>query len=235
MVTFRSVDDGETFGEAGAVWERVPQLWMQGGGVWNLQLSSGRIVVPFMAVAAPIDLQGIETWCFLSDDGGRSWRRSRGNLTLPKRGAMEPCVAELPDGELVMTLRTELGLVYLSRSSDGGDTWSEPVSTGVDNPESPIRIRAVPGGADLLMVTNVRRPYCRTPLNGLISTDRGSTWRIAGNILSGDDEFECGVQDVMFLNDDEVLIVMGWCKPLWNRERCPLFSVVVQAEWFYRT
>lgn len=239
MAVFRSRDNGKTFVEEGTVWDRVPELWMQGGGVWNEQLRSGRIVVPFMLVKDPVDLMRIEASCFLSDDDGRTWRRSRGsNVKLPERGALEPCITELPDGELVMTLRAhwKLGKIYMSRSSDGGDTWSDPVSTGLDNPESPICVRTFPGTSDLLMVTNICQPPRRTPLNAVVSTDRGQTWRVVGDILTGeDDEFETGVADVMFLNEDEVLIMTGWCTPLWNRERCPSIAVVVKTEWFRRS
>ena len=37
-------------------------------------------------------------------------------------GAMEPSVAELPDGPLVVSLRTQLGGSYVSRATDAGET-----------------------------------------------------------------------------------------------------------------
>ncbi len=46
------------------------------------------------------------------------------------RGAMEASVAELLDGELVLSLRTQLGAVFLSRSYDGGQHWSLPADDG---------------------------------------------------------------------------------------------------------
>ncbi|NLS91559.1 MAG: exo-alpha-sialidase [Planctomycetaceae bacterium] len=45
----------------------------------------------------------------MSDDQGRTWHRSADTIVLPKRGAMEASIAELADGELVMSLRTQLG------------------------------------------------------------------------------------------------------------------------------
>jgi sialidase-1 len=44
---------------------------------------------------------------WLSDDGGQSWRKGKGQVDLPKRGAMEPEVLELVDGRLLMIMRTQ--------------------------------------------------------------------------------------------------------------------------------
>ena len=46
------------------------------------------------------------------------------------RGAMEASVAELLDGELVLSSRTQLGAVFLSRPYDGGQHWSLPADDG---------------------------------------------------------------------------------------------------------
>ena len=35
--------------------------------------------------------------CYVSDDGGRTWRDTPGRVDAPKRGAMEPEVIELND------------------------------------------------------------------------------------------------------------------------------------------
>lgn len=65
-----------------------------------------------------------------------NWMHEEGNVWLPLRGAMEPSVAELPGGELVMSLRTQLGAVFMAHSSDGGDTWSLPQTSGLRAPDS---------------------------------------------------------------------------------------------------
>ena len=67
---------------------------------------------------------------FRSCDEGDTWRKAEGDIDLPMRGAMEASVAELLDGELVLSLRTQLGAVFLSRSYDGGQHWSLPADDG---------------------------------------------------------------------------------------------------------
>ena len=76
----------------------------------------------------------------ISDDDGRTWRRvdpPRG-VELPagavapdeiprwRNDACEPTVVELADGELLMAVRTSIGLHYLYRSKDAGDSWTGP-------------------------------------------------------------------------------------------------------------
>lgn len=70
------------------------------------------------------------------DDGGLSWRASdriTGDPERSTRGMIEPTIAELDDGTIIMVMRgsndarPELpGHKWISRSSDGGQTWSEP-------------------------------------------------------------------------------------------------------------
>ena len=57
----------------------------------------------------------------LSDDEGDTWRKSEVHIDLPMRGAMEASVAELLDGELVLSLRTPLALAL---SQDRGQSWT---------------------------------------------------------------------------------------------------------------
>lgn len=90
----------------------------------------------------------------MSDDWARTWRRTAAKIALPKRGAMEPSVAELESGELVMSLRTQLGGPYLSRSTDGGETWSEAVPSGLESGESCTSLRRIPGTNALLLLWN---------------------------------------------------------------------------------
>ena len=70
----------------------------------------------------------------LSDDHGQHWRFSSTSVDLPGRGALEPSVAETADGDLLMSLRTQLGTVFASRSHDLGEAWSAPQSLGLRSP-----------------------------------------------------------------------------------------------------
>ena len=184
MCLFRSTDDGRTFVEATPIWRRTAGQWLQGGAVSLLELSSGRLLLPCHGGTGHQGSQHNMAYCYLSDDGGQSWRRNARGLDLPMRGAMEASVAELPDGELVMSLRTQLGAVFLSRSLDGGETWALAQTTGLRAPESCTCLRALPGSDHLLLLWNdslydpSHHHYgLRTPLSLALSADRGTIWR----------------------------------------------------------
>jgi sialidase-1 len=184
MLLLRSTDDGRTFHLRGTVWDRSPGQWLQGGASSLLELRSGRLLIPYHGGTGHQGSQHNVARCAYSDDGGRTWRHSEGTIDLPMRGAMEASVAELPDGELVMSLRTQLGAVFLSRSLDEGETWSLPQTTGLAAPESCTCLRCPPGTADLLLLWNdslydpTHHHYgLRTPLSLALSTDRGRAWR----------------------------------------------------------
>lgn len=145
-------------------------------------LTDGRILCPVAWTRDVRSENHFVSFCYLSDDAGRSWRRGRGEVDLPRRGAMEPGVMELRGGELLMILRTQLGEIWASRSADRGESWSEPRAWGVPSPESPATLRRVPSTGDLLLVWNPN-PVAgadhggkRTPLAAAISRDEGLTW-----------------------------------------------------------
>jgi len=146
-------------------------------------LSSGRLIAP----AASVVREGVadlsyKSSCFLSDDQGKTWRRSRSIVGYAKRGAMEPEVVELDGGRLLMHMRTQMGHIVVSESNDGGETWSEPRNWGVAAPEAPSTLRRIPSTGDLLLVWNDSiKPGTdhgghRTPLTAAVSRDEGKTW-----------------------------------------------------------
>ena len=62
------------------------------------QLSSGRLLAPAASTADVKKDNHFVSHCYLSDDGGVSWRPGRGEVDAEGRGAMEPEVIELSDG-----------------------------------------------------------------------------------------------------------------------------------------
>ena len=72
-----------------------------------------------------------------SDDEGKSWSYVSTIANPPEQtpGFYEPSFALLPDGELLCMMRTVSGYtrtpMFQCRSTDRGETWSEPVSSGV--------------------------------------------------------------------------------------------------------
>lgn len=143
-----------------------------------IQLNNGRIIVP-ISYTPDIGAPGpLWIFCMYSDDEGRTWKRSTPDLHCPKKGAMEPGIVPLADGRLLMIIRTQMGCIYTSVSSDKGETWSEPQPTDRKSPESPATIKRIPRSKDLLMVWNNNGAGTRqrSPLTAAISKDNGRTW-----------------------------------------------------------
>lgn len=173
-----------------------------------VQLRSGRIVLPVAyhrAVDGKFGSRGI-AMAYLSDDGGKTWRSSRGRLepASPDRaGFQEPGVVELNNGRLMMFIRTQLGSQYLSYSEDGGETWSTPQASGIVSPLSPASIKRHPSTGNLLMVWNdhssVEASFksspqtggLRTPLTVALSRDEGRTWIAKHNLLDDPQGWYC--------------------------------------------
>jgi len=157
-------------------------------------LSSGRILVPVATTADVRKVNRFVAWCFLSDDGGKTWRPGKGNVAYARRGAMEPEVLEFNDGRVLMIIRTQLGHIAAAYSTDGGDTWSKPADWGVKAPEAPATLRRIPSTGDLLLIWNntfrkgAGHGGKRTPLTAAVSSDEGKTWKHIRNIETRSDE-----------------------------------------------
>ena len=98
-------------------------------------------------------------YVYFSDDEGKTWRASEASLMIwRKDGAVfpsdEPSVAELPDGRLLMVMRTTVGQLYRSVSSDGGNWWVAPEPSGLASSYSPGRLKRVPGTDDVVCLWN---------------------------------------------------------------------------------
>jgi len=181
---------------------------------------------------------GLTVWCQLSDDQGKTWRRSNGSIELPKRGAMEASVAELADGSLLMSLRTQLGGPYLSRSSDGGKTWSEPIFSGLVGGESCTCLRRIPGTNGIVLFWNNSQYNDghhhfgeRTPLAAALSSDDGKSWQIIGNIAD-DPQAEYTNLDCLFTSQGDAVLTYMHAKPAWNRNRIHLKAALIPRSWF---
>lgn len=187
-----SNDEGATFGDPIRVTADPGYHVLNNDRV--TRLSSGRLIVP---VASTPDVRGasqFQSVCYLSDDAGLTWRRGKGSVSYPKRGAMEPEVLERKDGRLLMHFRTQMGHIAACESSDGGETWSEPRSLGVRAPEAPSTLRRIPSTGDLLLIWNdtfregAGHGGKRTPLTAAVSTDEGRTWSHRRDLETNDQQ-----------------------------------------------
>jgi sialidase-1 len=189
-----SDDEARTFGEP---------IRVTGGEGYHVMnndrvtvLTSGRLICPIAWIDDVAKKGGghFVSFCYLSDDRGRTWRKSADQVDQPRRGAMEPEVVELDGGKLLMIVRTQVGRIATSVSTDGGDHWSAPGELPVNSPESPATIRRVPATGDLLLIWNNTHQAGaghggkRTPLTTAISSDDGRTWRHIRNLEERPDE-----------------------------------------------
>ncbi|HSG73365.1 MAG TPA: sialidase family protein, partial [Planctomycetaceae bacterium] len=158
-----------------------------------VQLSSGRLLAPAASTPDVQKNNHFVSRCFISDDAGTTWRPGKGEVDYAQRGAMEPEVFELNDGRVLMIVRTQLGHIAASYSSDAGDTWSEAKSWNVKAPEAPATLRRIPATGDLLLVWNntfeagAGHGGKRTPLTAAISSDEGESWTHVRNLEADPD------------------------------------------------
>ena len=180
---WKSSDDGETFVPYS---QFVPRQDFALCNATVKRLASGRLLLP---ANPPVPGQRAETGPYAattlwSDDDGLTWTVSESRVQLPLRGAMEPHVEETGDGRVLMVMRNQLGRLYLSESSDGGESWGAVKATDLMSPESCPELTRIPGTGDLLMIWNnafdpkFRSHFGRrSPLTAAISRDQGRSWQ----------------------------------------------------------
>lgn len=205
----RSTDDAFTWGEPVLVTADPGYHVMNNARV--IQLRSGRLLAPVASTKqVGTKTDDFRTSVYLSDDDGRTWRRSRTLLSAPKRGAMEPGLVELKDGRVMQIIRTQTGFIWRSFSSDGGETWTDASPWDIESPESPATLAVTPGG-DWLLVWNPKVVWsnpektvlganhggARTPLASMVSADEGRTWSRPRN-LEGNPESTFAYTSVTF-------------------------------------
>ncbi len=229
-----SADGGRSFAD------RVKVTGEPGYHVMNndrvVQLGSGRLLAPVASTPDVHKVNHFVSYCWLSDDGGRSWRKGKGKVDLPKRGAMEPEVIELRDGRVMMIMRNQLGYISTSYSKDGGDQWSAPSKlSSIIAPEAPATMRRIPSTGDLLLIWNnnfkAGRGHGgkRTPLTAAVSSDEGKTWRHVRNLEANGDR-TYSYPSLVFVKDRAVLSYWEGAKGrLSSRFRS------LPVSWFYDT
>ena len=213
-----------------------------------VQLTSGRLVAP-MAQHYGLGWKKWDTaighlMCYLSDDNGGTWRRSRTTLTPPTSAKgepvmlQEPGVVELKDGRLMMFVRTDQNCQYLSYSSDQGESWSQPIPSQIRSPRSPASIERIHKTGDLLLVwndnaqTGTPKAGRRTPFNVALSKDEGKTWQNV-KVLEDDPDGRYSYTAIDFVGDRVLLAHCAGSPP-----RVPGLSVTqittFEVDWLYR-
>lgn len=133
--------------------------------------------------------QFISGYVYYSDDEGKTWTRSDSTIIMPSN-CDETSVAELDNGDLLLTIRTrDANGVYQSISTDSGVTWSQPVAVeGMDSPSSTNTVKTIPATGDVLLIWN-NQEYdysningTRNPLTMSVTADHGLTYHNFRNL-----------------------------------------------------
>lgn len=213
-----------TSADEGKTWVNPKQLSPSGKytGMTNgraIRLSTGRILLEVW--------EGGDVYCVLSDDDGKTWRDSQ--RVKPQGGACyENTCIELKDGKVLMLMRTELGGQFQSTSSDGGETWSEPVITQLKGSAAPVSISRIPKTGDLLAIWN-HNPGSqrRNPLTSAISKNEGETWENFRNLEDTPDDL-WAYPAVTWVDDNALITYFNYKGGL------SLKLKSLPAEWFYQ-
>ena len=181
-----SSDEGKTWTQPQSVTPSIRYWGMNNDRL--VQLKSGRLLAPLWFVDDWRKSHHTRGVVFYSDDDGNSWK-SGAEVDIPEgpRGVDEPAVIELKNERVLMMIRSDLGKVFKSISSDAGLTWSQPEVLPLDSPTAPSSIARIPSTGDLVFVWNNSRKgpkhtQDRFPLTAAISHDEGKTWGRIKNV-----------------------------------------------------
>ena len=165
----RSLDDGKTWTDRQRLLEGYNPNFFG-----FIQHSSGRLVATVPHIV--LDPGRYAACSLASEDDGKTWKRS--NLIDlgghgHHSGAMEPSVAELNDGRLLMVIRTHWGRFWEALSDDGGLSWRTIRPSQIESSSAPgYRLRLRSGR--LALVSNGK--VGRQELLITFSEDDGKTW-----------------------------------------------------------
>lgn len=159
-VFISSADEGESWSD--------PVTVAEGGYITGchdrlLVTSSGRLLAP-LHCTDDWDKHYLWVKVAFSDDLGVHWQCSN-TVELPavhwpdgrsgtESGCIEPGVCELADGRILLILRTGMGSIFYSLSSDGGTTFTKPLNLEVAAPCAPSCVKAMPDKSGTLLIWN---------------------------------------------------------------------------------
>lgn len=154
-------------------WGEAVSLGTERG--WNcrsngLRLSTNELLIP----THRLDPLPYVSSVWISSDEGKTWVRGEEVSAPEKTGLAEPSIAELPDGQIVMSLRANDGRVWLARSDDRGRTWSSAERTELVGAASSSNVFCTSNGR-LVLTYNSSAPE-RSKLSLRVSDDAGKSW-----------------------------------------------------------
>ena len=210
MVLRRSNDDAKTWNEPVQITPETGNRHAANNACLRL-FSNGRI-----ALSCRKYIDGIRwPYCLYSDDDGYTWQAGEhvpdpGLTKSQKQGqnVNEPSIAELPDGRLLMTMRSIAGGQFFSYSDDWGKTWTKPELSPLVGTCSPAAIKRIPGTDDVLAIFTYGFNG-RTPLTSAISSDGGKTWKNLKLVEQSEYHGYC-YTSITFIDDRVLLTYMHY-------------------------
>ena len=188
-----SKDNGYTWGETKMLFDREGSFCRQ-----KIQiLSNGRWIFGNWFCFNDTSRNGTDTAGMqISDNRGETFR----TIEVPgSRGRVHPNIVEIGNGSLLALFRSRnADNIYSSRSTNYGDTWSEPVRTELPNNNASISAIRLQSGRIAVIYNHFRAnddinkvvwPMQRCPVAIAVSEDDGKTWPIRRWIESGEGYF----------------------------------------------
>lgn len=171
----------DSFRGENPLYSDIPVLHRYTGSLNNfIETEQGRLVVPFSTF---VEGRFVSSTIY-SDDKGVNWHVSNDvcmedGEVHAETGAIEPVVAEVAPGILIMLIRTVLNCFWYAVSYDSGASWGEPKATRIVSPNAPGVLQKLPDGRIFLAWNNglghpmqgVRYSVARQCLYGAVSSD----------------------------------------------------------------
>jgi len=195
---FTSVIRRQATHDFGKTWEEPVCLFPEEGSFCRQPiqiLSNGRWIVGNWICSDSADgLAGDPTVFRISDDAGQTWK----TVEMPRsNGRVHATVVELENGNLVAFMRSRAAdNIYCSKSSDYGDTWTEPKPTELPNNNSSIGAVKLASGRIAITYNPTHAPNAdpngcawpglRCPVAVALSEDGGETWPMIRHMELGE-------------------------------------------------
>lgn len=213
----RSTDGGETWGEpvpvASTMQKPTENRWQnyRAGHIAShgqiLELPGGDLLAPVYGIHADDEYHSASV--VRSTDGGLSWPATGEVVLGRKHGTyyLEPVLTLLPGGQVTALLRTE-GAAGLTRSEDGGETWTapEPLTLWASSADTVT----LSDGAVLLAYGDASRTSYRSrPTMATVIADPLGPWDAGSQHLvydAGRDTFDQANPTVVELPGDRLLV-----------------------------
>ena len=240
MVLRRSRDEGRSWSEPQRITPDNGDTHVANNGAFR-SLRSGRLVLPCREYIQRIRWP----YALYSDDDGTTWTAGK-HVPPPEitpeqvkgQNVNEPSVAELPNGRLIMMMRSVAGGNFFSYSPDRGETWTKPYLSPLRGVVAPPYLTTIPRSGDLLAIWSYGMTE-RTPLTSAISKDGGKTWGPV-KLLEQSEDYGYGYTSVNFIGD-RVYITTNRYPLFASLERFQvepgyedLLFLSLPIEWFYR-